>query len=207
MVICVTKTKTKKEKEEKKPRLTDDQVQLIYEIYDKNMKETGLPGYANIVNKFLTLKPPVHITKAAISYRIDQRKKKSQITVEAAKQNLEQAKEEHFEITGEQPQELDFSSSKEITEKNAITKLRYYEAQTAKFKYEQMAGKYIHIDEFKKEAERIKSTMERCLNVLKTQMLPMILPAIENQNKAAAEEIIYNQVNQIIDELHKVLTN
>lgn len=191
----------------KKRRLSETEVQTIYDIYDKNIKELGVPDYDGIINHFMQLNPPVLLTKAGISYQLKQRKLRSLAGVEQAKHDLQQARSEHFETTGEQPQELDFKQSDEITEHNAVKKLRYYEAMQARVKYEQTIGNYIHVDDFTREAERIRSCVDDALKQLNEQLIPAIMPHLLAGDTDTARSIVGQHSALVITNLEQVLSN
>ena len=177
----------------KQVRLTNEQKEKIYKLYDQNMSQQGQPDYEGIVTALMRETPPIVITKEAICYQIKQRKKRAKAAVIQAKQQLESAKGENFAASGEQGDELPFDEIKEtdpISIKNSVVMLKYYAAKKAKAEYEKVIGNYVHIDELTIEFKKIYDLISRELDTLKRTLLSEIIEKIRLEKYHEAQETI-----------------
>lgn len=193
----------------KQTRLTPEQKNKIYALYDKNIKEIGQPDYESIAQAMLRETPPVLITKEAICYQIKQRAKRAKAAVLQAEQNLNQAKEENFKVSGEQPQELkedEVEETDEITIKNSTVMLKYYMAMKAKAEYEKVINHYVHIDELTREFKELHDLIERELNSFKKRVLSQITDKIKQDKNTEAQALIDSMLQAVLLAVRKKLT-
>ncbi|MGL4525074.1 MAG: hypothetical protein ACRCVN_06110 [Spirochaetia bacterium] len=163
----------------KTTRLTAQQKELIYELYDKNIKQKLKPDYEGIVRDLMKVSPPILITKEAVCYHIKRRNQSSHLKIEKAKNDLATAKKEHEDLTGQQASELDFNSgqSPEITVANTPVMLKYWDALSTKFKLELEQGRYVHADDVAKKFTAIYEVVELTLKAIQTRLISAITPA------------------------------